>query len=304
MRASACALAVVAAVGCATAPPPARVAPAVCTAPRVAGAPAPDATTWIALLLRGVDPATRRATQPALDCRGAQVRWEGPALACEDGTPARTLLPDQPLSPESVIEARLGAGRWLVWIVTGRYATGDAVGPVALVEGTDTELRVTSLGVLRAYPQRARLRLETFGERTVLLAEGEWCASKEAASCIRAARLLLLAGDRFRAEPLLGPDRRCASPAWIDLSRSETRPAPGGQERFDLVAALAFDGRTLRVDEQVVVQAADAPSGATERVLRRAQSQRTVTTGPGDSLLVTGPSLWSRMVQARAPVQP
>src|SRR6266568_941485 len=84
---------------------------------------------WLALLLRGYDPVSHRATAPAVECTGAQVRWEGPALLCSDGTTTRTALPDQAITDKDVLMTPVDDRLRLVWIITNRFASGDALGP-------------------------------------------------------------------------------------------------------------------------------------------------------------------------------
>jgi hypothetical protein len=284
------------ALGCAaTRPPPAPPAPALCVQDRGTATGSEEVGTWTVLLLRGLDPATQRATTPALDCTGTQVSWDGPAIACdEDGSLARTLLPERPIVAGDVIVTRISPDQSLVWVVTNRFASGDALGPVALVETSARQHRVLAMGPLRAYPQRSRLRLETLGDRQVLVAEGEVCGAADPASCARAARLVPLQGDRFVPQPLVGPDGRCVSPAWFDLVRREPRPVGSRWERLDLSATLGFEGPGLDVDEQVVVHELASASRPATRVLRRAQAQRSIRWA-GKSLAVTGPALLGQM---------
>jgi hypothetical protein len=287
-------------LGCAASRPAPTQVPALCVQDRTAGADTDDFRRWTTLVLRGVDPTTQRATSPALDCTGTQVRWEGPALACEDGLLARTAIPERAIAASDVIVAPISSDRTLVWIVTSRFASGEALGPVALVETTSRQLRVVALGPLRAYPLRARLHLETLGDREVLVAEGDSCVSAGAETCSRAVRLVPIRAGRFVSQPLVGEDRRCVSPAWFDVLRRDVRPAGTGWERVDLAATLTFEGEVLLLDEQVVVNETDGPAGATLRVLRRAQAQRVVR-WTGDILTVSAPPLLGQMIhQERA----
>lgn len=282
-------------------PPPPPLPPALCVLDRRGGADEPDASTWVALLLRGYDPATRRLTSPALDCTGTQVRWEGPALSCDDGALARTALPDRPLEPRDVHAVPVAAGTTLLWIATTHFASGDAVGPVALVTTSPSQLRVVTLGVLRAYPLRVRLRLEDLGSRAVLVADGDLCAPGEAASCARASRVVPVRGDRFAPAPLVGPDGQCLSPAWFETTRTQQRRAALGWERVDLAATLVFGPRELTVEEQVVVHDLGASQGGEAlRVLQRAQATRHVSWS-GERLVASGGSLWARMTGGGEP---
>lgn len=253
---------------------------------------------WLALLLRGYDPATRRTTTPAIDCANLQVRWEGPAVACADGTLARTLLPARPLEDRDVVVSPVVDGHRLVWVMTNRFASGDALGPVAVVAEERGRLVVRALGTLRAYPEKVSLRLEKVGATTVLLAEGEACAAKGA--CVRSARLMPLRADYFRQEQLYTDTGTCASAAWFDLSRAETDPLPSGwSRRHQLDATLAFGPAGLRVSEHLQVLDLDPREPQTPpRLYRNAEGEREVRF-EGSRMIATGDPLWSKVVPAR-----
>jgi hypothetical protein len=255
--------------------------------------------TWMALLLRGYDPQTRRVTDPPVDCTGAQVRWEGPAAACFDNTLYKTRLPGRPLGEKDVVVSPIGEDLQLVWIVTDRFASGDAMGPVAVVETGSRRLVVRALGVLRGYTERAKLRLEKVGDTEMLVAEGERCTSADPASCQRAARVMPFKGQRFVAEPVFSEAGACVSPAWFDLSREERESLESGwKRRYQLTATLLFEPAGIKVDEQLVVHDLDPRQPqAPPRIYRRAQEERTVRLVDG-KLVVTGRSLWNKVMAA------
>ncbi len=257
-------------------------------------ASAPGHEKWMKLMLRGYDPESRRVTHPALDCTTAQVRWETPAFACFDNALATTLLPPRPLGEADVVVSRIGEGFGIAWVITNRYASGDALGPVAVVEQTGTRLVVRALGALRAYPDRATLRLETMGGLTVLVAEGQLCASADPATCVRSARLMPLRADRFSPEPLFSEAGACASPAWFDLDRREDAALDSGwTRRHQLSASLVFGPEALRVEEQLLVHDLDPrDKQARPRLFRRADGDRAVKPVDG-KLVTTGRSVWS-----------
>ncbi|HEY6099257.1 MAG TPA: hypothetical protein VIW03_07490 [Anaeromyxobacter sp.] len=260
-------------------------------------ATAPGPEKWIKLLLRGYDPESRKVTSPALDCRDTQVRWEAPSFACFDNALATTMLPPRPLGEADVIVSRIGDGFGLTWVITNRFASGDALGPVAIVEQKEGRLAVHALGALRAYPDKATLRLEKLGGLTVLVAEGQLCASADPATCVRSARLMPLRGDRFSPEPLFSEVGACASPAWFDLDRRESAALETGWTRRNtLAASLVFGPEGLRVEEQLVVHDLDPrDKQARPRVFRKADGERTVK--PVEAKLVTtGRSVWSTVV--------
>ncbi len=255
---------------------------------------APGADRWIKLLLRGYDPDSRTVTNPALDCTTAQVRWEAPAFACFDNRLATTMLPSRPIGGADVVVSRLADGFGIVWVITNRFASGDALGPVAVVEQKDARLIVHALGALRAYPQRTSLRLEKLGAVTVLVAEGRLCASADPETCVRSARLMPLRGDRFAQEPLFSEVGACVSPAWFDLDRRESTALDSGwRRRNTLAATLVFGPEGLRVEEQLAVHDLDPRDRqARPRLFRKADGERTVK--PVQAKLVTsGRSLWS-----------
>ena len=258
--------------------------------------PAPDA--WLALLLRGYDASTRRTTTPAVDCVGAQVRWDAPAHQCQDASTTRALLPQRPIAPEDVLVVPLGEKLRLVWVITSRYASGDALGPAAVVELRASRLQVKAVGPLRANPLRARLRLERLGDDELVVAEGERCASADPASCDRSARVLIIAGDRLEPVAVTGEAGGCAGAAWFPLGREEQEKLQSGwTRRFRLDGSLRFAPDGLHVAQQVVVHDLDPrqPS-APPRLFRRADAEE-VLPFKGRGFVSSGASLWDRMRQ-------
>jgi hypothetical protein len=249
---------------------------------------------WQRLLLKGWDPETRRVTTPALDCTSEIVRWDAPAQACFDGTLASTALPSRPIADRDVVVSPVGEGFSLVWVPTTRYASGDALGPVALVEEKGGRRVVRATGALRAYPEKAALRFEQLGALWVMVAEGQLCAGADPAGCVRAARVMPLRGDRFSAEPLFSEAGACVAPAWFDLVRQDEDRLPSGwTRRNQLAASLVFSPAGLRVEEQLLVHDRDPRHPeAQPRLHRKAQGDRTVT-AQGGRLVVTGRSLWA-----------
>jgi hypothetical protein len=271
-----------------------------CAADRPAGEAEPNETAWLSLLLSGWDPVSRRATHPAVDCTGAQVRWEGPALRCTDGSTALADVPDRPLGADDVVVVRLGEAHRIVWIVTNRFASGDGLGPVAVVEVKPRRLIVRAIGSLRANVVRPRLGLERLGDREVLVAEGEVCGSADPSSCTRSARLMPLSGERYVAASVASTTGACASPAFFDLGREETFSLPSGwKRRYRLDATLAFLPGGLRVREEIVVSDFDPRHpNAPVRPYRRADADTDVRYEKG-RFVAGAPSLWSKMMEAR-----
>ncbi len=250
----------------------------------------------LSLVVRGWDPRTRMATSPAIDCEGRQIAWVGPGLACADNNLAQTLLPPRPLGAEDVVVSQLGPERQLVWVLTNRYASGDASGPVALVERTRRALLVRAQGVLRAFPQKARLRLEKMGKEQLLVAEGERCGAA-GTSCDRTARILAVRGDRFQPVTFVDERGGCVAPGLVFLLREESdRLESGWRRRYELASTLTFGAEGISVQEQVVIRDVDPRNpSAPGRLFRRAEGDYTARPQPDGRFLTTGMPLWSAM---------
>jgi hypothetical protein len=253
---------------------------------------------WLETLLKGFDLQTRRATSPALDCAGEQVTWPGAGLGCVDNALARTELPQRELGDGDVVASQVGPELWLVWITTTRYASGEAMGPVALVDSAGREVVVRVKGALRAFPTRARLRLEQAGGSQWLVAEGERCAPDAPTSCERAARLMRLQGERFLPETFATAEGRCVSPGVVHLLRREGETLPNGWRRTkELTAQLTFEPAGLRVQELLTIRDADPRQPQTPpRLFRRADGDWSVSF-QGARAVASAASVWDRMSQ-------
>jgi hypothetical protein len=259
-----------------------------------------DTQTWLALVLHGYDRGTRRATTPALDCSGTQIRWEAPAFLCTDASIARTALPDRPLGDGDVVVSEVDPSHRLVWILTTRYASGDALGPVAMVEVRGKRLRVEALGSLRANPERAKLKVLRTGASSVLVAEGERCSGATAASCERSSRIMTLLGKRFEASRIVNAGGDCLGAGWLHLTREEVDTlASGRQRRYRVDASLSATKDGLRLLELVTVHDREGKSAtAPERLFRRAEGT-TVFRVSGSDLVSETPTLWARLLSTR-----
>jgi hypothetical protein len=253
---------------------------------------------WMTFLLRGLDPRSRLTTTPAIDCVGNQVTWDAPGLACTDNTLARTLLPGRPLADEDVAVSPVREGVALVWVMTNRFASGEAMGPVALIDIRPRETVVRAIGTLRAFAVRPKLRMERLGAVELLVAEGERCGPVEggAQSCERAVRLMSLRGDRFVPEVIVSDQGSCDSPAWVFLVREESERLESGWRRsHELATSMVFQPESIALQELLVVRDSDPKHPTTPgRVFRRAEDQLTIT-WKGGRLVTTGTSLWNRM---------
>ncbi len=273
---------------------------------------------WARLLLRDYTPGFAAAN--ARDCTGQPVAWRefqgNCAEYCDEPVnqfrpesercrvPATEVVPQRPITDDDVVVTRIGGNLRLVWVITDRYSNGEAVGPVALTEFTDDHrVVVRAIGTVRNYPKRARMRLDSVGNRRVLVHEGEICANDEdRTTCRRAARLMLLrpAGDggaRFLPEVLRSVRGRCYGPARFEFQKDANVTLPSGWRRtFQLATAIQVRDDGVQVHETVTVQDRDpAHPEDPPRPYRRAGQDRAVYVS-GNTFVSSDPSLWSRVL--------
>jgi hypothetical protein len=302
--------------------------PALCSieSPRVAAGSVPTLRyeQWARLLLRDYTPGFAAAN--ARDCTNQPVEWRefrgNCAEYCDEPTnqqrpeaercrvPVSDVVPQRPISDDDVIVTRIGPTLRLVWVITDRYSNGEAVGPVALTEFSDNNrVVVRAIGTVRNYPKRARMRLDTVGERRVLVHEGEICENDDdRTTCRRAARLMLLrsvgtGGARFLPEPLRSNHGRCYGPARFEFQRDANVTLDSGWRRtFQLATAIQVRAEGVQVHETVTVQDRD-PSRPDDppRPYRRAGQDRAVYV-VGNTFVSSDPSLWSRVLSQEARV--
>ncbi len=258
--------------------------------------PAAADPQWIEILVQGFDRSTGLVTTPAIDCSGAQVKWEVPALSCIESSIAQALLPLRPLGKDDVAVSALDERTSIVWVMTNRFGSGDALGPVAVVERSGGELVVRTVGALRMFPTRAKLSLRKLGSGEVLMAEGERCASPDPASCERAVRLLPFSNGRFVGDVIRNDAGACLSPSLVHLTRLETESLDSGMRRqFELTSTLVFGPEALNVQELVLIRDSDPRQPAVPaRLYRRAEDAFTIRLD-GSRLVGSGAPLWPRM---------
>jgi hypothetical protein len=253
------------------------------------------APLWFSLLLPGYRQSTGQIASPVVNCLSGRVTAIGGECVTPIEEPAP--LPRDPLTDRDLILVPMEGRYRLAWVITDRFASGEAVGPIAVVDVMSDKLVVRALGTLRAYHRRARLRFETVGGRKLLVAEGEFCPTGDPKSCARGVRIMPLIGERFVSEPLLDADGNCVGPAFLELTREET-VRHGDIRRLVLEGNVTFTPNSVVVHEQVSVYEAgthgSAPNGS---LLRRAESDRTITFR-GTKMVATNASLWTRMLAA------
>lgn len=312
-------IAAVSVVACSSNTPRPRAAPlpqpslcAINAPRRAAGAvPTLHGDDWARLLIRNF-----RAGLPpgnVSDCTGAAVEWREPTVRCRETPYASGPGPQRAITEDDVVVSRAGGNLRLVWVIVDRYVDrvptadggyrledGEAVGPVALTEFQGDRVVVRAIGTLRTLPRRPRLRLMPIGDRRVLVAEGEICRNNDdPLTCRREARLMVLEGHRFVAEPLRSQSGRCLGPARFEYAKSAqtTVSETGWLRSFELQTSAEYREEGVQVHEQVTVTDQDPRRPAVPpRVFRRVASDRAIYV-IGNALVSSEPSLWSRVLR-------
>ena len=298
-----------------TAPPPAKPAPKappvppLCAVETSAGFDKPPrervypAQNWFVLMLHAYRSVGELA-RPLNDCSGRPVRMGVDGCG---GEPLPDLVPTE-LGPDDLVVTPLGDDRRLVWVITEHLSDGQGQGPVALASVEPHGLAVRALGVLRAYREHVSLRLETVSGQQVLVADGERCASPNAAeTCERAVRVVPLVGQWFLSAPLVDAQGVCQGSTLFPV-RTHGETGKGHGATFELEAATNFGQGVMQVREQLAIsrgghgRAAKDRDASGESYIARTQLERTITVKNG-RLVTDGPSLLARWLkqQERAP---
>jgi hypothetical protein len=235
------------------------------------------------------------------DCTGRAIRWQ-PAAApsCKEASPDREPPLPVPIGQDSVIERSLGSDRYLVWIVSHRFANGDGFGPLALARRVANGLQVDALGSLRLRTARVNLELWTLRQEAVVVASGESCGGRIGEAVCRRAVRLLLHRTRALLEPtLVDGSGRCVQESPLELSRQhEQTLATGLRRSFELDAVLQRDPRYIVVEERLLVRDTD-PSAPQlpPREVQRIEAKRFILVQDGRLISRQHP-LWQRALNA------
>ena len=250
----------------------------------------PKPAIWLSLLLPDYDPETRRAPLPMRTCADQPIA--APVDPCSASTTSPTPAPTPAPTPIATLDdhalvfADAGDGFLLLWAKTHRTSSGDALGPVALVEHSPNILAVRALGMLEAPPNGTVLSLLTAGDLRYLVAEGERCPDDPPTACLREARVLPLDGPAFVPSAYYDAHDRCLESPRIPLFHRT--PTPGLADRS------VVDRRLIAVDATGLVFQEELEFFAGDQLLRRSAETRRVDYIDG-RLVVDAPSLWSRL---------
>jgi hypothetical protein len=227
---------------------------------------------------------------------GTPIVLDAAGDACGDPLPSFEPPPTlAKLSAADVVQSPAGENRHLVWVMTRRLPSGEALGPVALVDASEQVLSVRALGTLRAPASNATLRLEKVGTVTLLVAESESCGGEDSLVCRRVARLVPLRQSRFISEPLLHPDGSCAGPATLFLKRERTQKLRnGGERRSELLSSVAVAKDSLVIEERMAVKDFEPKQPTGPVGVQSANIRRTIRV-LNNKLVVDAPSLWTQL---------
>ena len=280
------------------------------------------ADIWFSILLKGFDREQRLAGDDPRDCVGDSALQPTPpplptGTRLEEGQdpnlvagcsiapdPNVAKLPARPLTDEDVVINRGPEGMSLVWVQATHYDNGEASGPAAMVEWTNSGVAVRALGTLRAQTKKARMRIEVSEGTQVLVVEGDQCNEEVSKLCKRVLKILPNINGRFVtvplkliAEDLVGDEDPCLGDASFALFEQYTSNLPDGWIReFVVNRSVTFDTGAPLVAEQVVIKDKDPTQpDAPPQEFRQASNDRTLSYG--DRFFSTRASLWDDMIQ-------
>jgi len=299
----------------------------ICSA-EVAGGAAAESTVqelpaniWYSIMLQGFDRDRMLAGDDPKDCTGRSTLTPTPppfaegvkppeddqpdvVAGCTIGGSEDDRLPARPLTEDDILINEGPDGTSLVWVKATHYKSGEAIGPVALVQWTPAGIAVRALGSLRAQTNKARMRIEVSGSQRILVVEGDECNVEESKLCKRIMRLLPIIDGRFATVPLkLAPEDikagadACLGDAAFALFEHYTSNLPDGWiRRFEIVRSVTFDTGAPLIAEQVVIKDKDPDQPeAPPQDFRQASSDRTLVYK--DRYFETRGSLWEQMIQ-------
>jgi hypothetical protein len=264
----------------------------------------PRAEDWLHLLIVGESRPDGLYAQAL--CTGERIESTPLPADCEVQSADPGVPEALPLTEASVVESVLPDNKRLVWIMTHRFPNGDGFGPVAALTLTPKAVYVGSLGLLRLRPTRVDLKLWNIGPKTVLMAAGENCEDpQKAATCRRAANLLVFDKARFHAEPILRSDTHaCIDSAWVEYKREADLTLDNGWNRhMRILASLNHDQRYVVITEQVDVTDTDPQHpDVPPRDVRRIDTERFIHV-QGSGLYSRQAPLWPRIIPTAGTTQ-
>lgn len=199
---------------------------------------------WLPIVSPSIDRTALTRNGPLRDACGRVFELPAdPWPACPGTAPATVPRVADRIEISDLIVGQVGEGRLLLWAATEELATGDVMGPAALVFWTDRGLEVHATGILRGLRKEARIRLHKTSGKPVVILESQKCTTDD--DCTAVTKFFPIVKRRFMDFPIKGPDGECGGEASFVLSRKTEEPRPGKlTRRFELqrTVELAEDG--------------------------------------------------------------
>jgi hypothetical protein len=266
-------------------------------AEEVAGGEVP-AEIWFLIMLSNYNGDTKEVGRPVKDCSGREVHAapDEAMAACLVGEEPPRELPPEPLTEEDLMITPTEPGKMLVWVKTTKYDNGEASGPIATAQWTKRGVIITSIGTLRAQPDRAAMRLEPMAKGKVLVIESRACENGDPKKCSRLVRLLPQSGLSFLERPLVDEKGACIGKPEVELFREKMFKLPDGtQRKFELARSIDFAEGVVVINEQVTIKDSDPTQPELPpKLFRKASVQRPLRLVKQG--LATKRGLWNTMV--------
>ncbi|MEM9461970.1 MAG: hypothetical protein AAGF11_47865 [Myxococcota bacterium] len=259
---------------------------------------------WLSVISPSVDRSTMTRKGPLKDACGRVLEVPAdPWPACPGMAPPTVPKGGDRIEISDLIVGQVGEGRLLIWAATEELATGEAMGPAALVFWKGGGLEVHAAGILRGLREEARIRLHKTSGKLVVILESQQCASD--GRCTAITKFFPIVRRRFQDFPIKGPEGECEGEASFVLSRKTEEPRSGKlTRRFELqrTVELAEDGIYL-VDLVTGDEYNPRDPVGTVRPFRRVTARRKLELAD-DHFMVRSRDLWNDVLRDFGLVSP
>lgn len=253
---------------------------------------------WYQILVKGFNRTAMEAPEEPRECSNRPIVVTWPESKKDDPRASARRLESRARTDADLTLAQTEDGAVLAWARVYELSNGDAVGPVALIRWVEKGIEVRGIGTAQAPPGRAKLRLEPFGESSVLVIDSETCPQDQGGGpCVREVQLLPLVDQRFVSAPLV-EDGVDTGPARFVMSDSFEEPLKDGWTRkYIMQRRLEVEDGAAIIEESIKTRDCDPKNPATPCDERIAASEKRGLVFE-EGVFVVGPSPW-RQVSAR-----
>lgn len=259
---------------------------------------------WLSTISPSVDRSTMTRRGPLKDACGRVLEIPAePWPACPGMAPPTVPKGGDRIEISDLIVSQVGEGRLLIWAATEELATGEAMGPAALVFWKGGGLEVHAAGLLRGLRNEARIRLHKTSGKPVVILESQKCTTDD--RCTAITKFFPIIKRRFQDLPIKGPEGECEGEASFVLSRKTEEPRSGKlTRRFELqrTVELAEDGIYL-VDLVTGDEYNPRDPVGTVKPFRRITARRKLELA-NDHFMVRERDLWSDVLRDFGLVNP